>query len=242
MRHALLLSVAVLATAAPARATGGLPPEFSYTVYIEGQVAGSCSTTVTETTDTYVMESQTAVHHRELVVELDSKTVVDKQSFLPRRFSYEGLINGKIVSGETGIEGKNASVVMEQDGERYTASRESKHPILFLEEFVMAHEVVIARAFWESGNDNGRYGLLFPSGSNLTYVDITKSSELAFESETQEAYCVKFIVSIQGSTPFASYYDPERGVPVYLAFPGVATEVFLDEFFEGKPVSRYREP
>lgn len=242
MRTVLLITIAILAAAAPSLAGGQLPPEFSYTIYIEGEDAGKCATKVTETDERYVFDTQTVVQTEDINLDLTSKTEVDKQSFLPVRFTFGGRVMDRDVVGETTINGREATCVNMQGDREYTIARASKHDILILEEYVMAHEVVIARAFWESGEDPASFGLLFPSPTNITTIDITKGSELAFESATEEAYCVKLIISLQGGSPFASFYDPERGLPLYLAFPTTATEAFLDEFFDGEPVSRYRKP
>ena len=241
MKRDVLISVAILSAASAELLAGKLPPEFTYIIYVKGKDAGKSTTKVIKTADTYIFESRTEVATDQLSLNLNTRTEVDKKTFLPIRFTYDGSNQQQIVEGETTIEGNEATCVVRVDGEQFTSSRMSKHPLLLLEDFVMAHEVVIARAFWESGEDPAQFGLLFPSLSNLTSVQISKSSELAFESENKETYCVKLIVSLTGGAPFASYYDPERGLPVYLAFPSASTEVFLDEFFDGQPVSRYRE-
>ena len=49
------------------------------------------------------------------------------------------------------------------------------------------------------------------------------------------------LIAMGGSNAFASFYDPGRRLPVYIAFPSVAVEVFLDEFYGDTPVSRFRE-
>jgi hypothetical protein len=196
---------------------------------------------VIETAETYVFESRTELAIEQLSLDLKTRTEVDKKTFLPISFTYEGTKQQQALQGETTIEGNEATYIVGMDGEQYTSSRVSKLPLLILEDYVMAHEVVIARAFWESGENPAQFGLVIPSGSNLTSVRISKGSELSFESENEEAYCVKLIVSLTNGSPFASYYDPERGLPVYIAFPASSTEVFLDEFFDGQPLSRYRE-
>jgi hypothetical protein len=240
MKKAFLIFVAVLAVAAAASWAGNLPPEFTYIIYFQGKDAGRSTTKITETENSYVFESQTVVNTERFNLDLSTKTEVDKLSFLPLNFTYVGERRGEEVSGETKVTGTNATTVVTADGEAYSSTRSSKHPILILEDYVMAHEVVIARAFWEAGAEPTSYSVLFPSMGNVANCEIEKDSELSFESETKETYCVKFIVRLQNSTPFASFYDPERGLPVYLAFPGTDTEVFLDEFFDGKPISRYR--
>ena len=241
MKIVLWISAAILCAASAQSLAGKLPSEFTYIIYFKGKDVGKTTTKVAETAETYVLESQTKVAAEGLELDLNTKTVVDKETFLPVSFTYAGSSQQKTVEGETTIEGNEATCVVGVDGEQFSSSRVSKQPLLLLEEYVMSHEVVLAKAFWESGEDRAEFGLLFPSQANLTSVQISKGSELAFESEKEETYCVKFIVSITNGAPFASYYDPERGLPVYLAFPSSSTEVFLDEFFDGKPLSRYRE-
>lgn len=237
----LTVTVIVAATALPAWA-GELPPEFSYIIYVEGERAGTSTTKVSDSGDSYVFESKTVVKKGEFSLDLSTRTEVDKRSFLPVSVSVMGEKMGNEVSGKTQILGMEATFKIEVDGEEFTSKRTSNHPILLLEDYVMAHEVIIARAFWESGEKHAKYGVAFPSMGSLTTSEVGRESEVLFESESKEAYCVKLVVSLQNSSPFASYFDPERGIPVYLAFPGTSTEVFLDEFFDGKPISRYRSP
>ena len=241
MKRIILISVAILSAAVAEVLAGKLPSEFTYIIYVRGKDVGRSTTKVVETAETYVFESQTEVAIDQFSLDLNTRTEIDKKTSLPVRFTYKGTKQQQAVEGETTIEGNEATCHVGLDGEQFTSSRVSQFPLLLLEDYVMAHEVVIARAFWESGEDPAQFGLVIPSASNLTSVRISKSSELAFESENKEAYCVKFIVSLTNGSPFASYYDPERGLPVYLAFPASSTEVFLDEFFDGQPLSRYRE-
>jgi len=240
MKKALLVFVAALAATATVSSAGKLPPEFSYIIYVEGKDAGRSTTKVTETDNSFIFESETVVKTETFSLDLSTKTEVDKLSFLPLSFTFVGEKRGSELAGETTIVGKEATSVTSADGQEYSSNHSSEQPLLILEDFVMAHEVMIARAFWESGENPASFGLLLPSSTTMTSVEIEKGSELAFESETKEAYCVKLVISMRNGSPFASFYDPERGIPVYMAFPGTATEVFLDEFFDGKPLSRYR--
>ena len=242
MKNVLLFAAALLAIASVAESAGNLPPEFSYTIYVEGQEVGRSTTKVTEEAGVYVFDTSTDLAFNDFKLSLDTRTVVDNKTFLPLSFTYTGDKMGTLLDGETTITGNEATCVTGEHGQSYTSTRTSTHPdVLLFEEYVMDHEVIIARAFWEGGPEGKDYGILFPSSARMSAASIGKGSELSFESDTKEAYCVKLIISLQGGSPYASYYDPERGLPVYLAFPGTSTEVFLDEFFDGKPVSRYRK-
>lgn len=242
MKITLLIAAALLSLASTGASAGKLPPEFSYTIYVEGQEVGRSVTKVTEETGVYVFNTSTDITFNEFKLSLDTRTVVDSETFLPLRFTYAGDKMGTLLDGETTISGNEATCVTGEHGQSYTSTRTTPHPaVLLFEEYVMDHEVIIARAYWEGGPDTREYGVLYPSTARMSSGSIGKGSELAFESETKEAYCVKLIISLQGGSPYASYYDPERGLPLYMAFPGTSTEVFLDEFFDGNPVSRYRQ-
>jgi hypothetical protein len=241
MKNVLRGVFVLLAFAAAAASASELPSEFTYIIYVEGQQIGISKSKVTETADAFVIESHTEITSDPLMLEIDSRTVLDKTTLLPREFYYEGQKQVKKIDGSVVIEENQASCTTGEDVEQYAATRVSRHPqILILEEYVMAHEVAIAAAFKKTGLTRAEFGLLYPSIAKMTTVTVIKSSELAFESETKEAYCEKIVVAVQGSSPFASYFDPERNLPLYIAFPGSFTEVFLDEFFDGKPVSRFR--
>jgi hypothetical protein len=239
MRKILWFLVASLALATTAWA-GDLPSEFTYIFYVEGKEAGKSTTKVSEMADTYILETHTVVKTGAFDLDLSTRTEVDKQSFLPLNFTYVGEKRGVDISGETTVDGNEATCLVSSGDNSFTSERSSEHPILLLEDYDMAHEAVIARAFWEAGAKPAVYSVVFPSTGVITGCEIQKESELSLESETKETYCVKFVVGLQNSTPFASFFDPKRGLPVYLVFPGTATEAFLDEFYDGRPITRYR--
>ena len=74
----------------------------------------------------------------------------------------------------------------------------------------------------------------------MSSLSVISASEISFESNIKETTCTKIVLTIEGGSGFASYFDEARGLPVYLAFPASNTEVFLDEFFGDEPVTRYR--
>jgi hypothetical protein len=245
MKTALIVAFFLSIVVATAVSTGApavdLPSEFSYTVYVEGKPAGSSSTKVTETPEGYIFETHVLLSRLDYELDINARTEVDKNTFLPLKFEYSGTRRGKEMKGDAVFDGKHVYCAVVENGENFPSSREAKHSeVLVLEDYVMDHEVLLALAFARAEKDPADFGLLLPSLCNVTNVKVTKGSDLALESETQEAICEKFIVLIENSTSFASYYDPKRGLPVYLAFPSTYTEVFLDDFFGDTPISRYR--
>jgi hypothetical protein len=245
MKLSLLTATVILGViavdASVATSKQKLPSEFSYSIYVQGKPVGKSDTKVTQTADGYIFESQTSITGPQFNLEVTSRTEVDGETMLPRMFRYKGNKGPQVLEGEALFTETEVSGYIVENEQAYPYSRQSKFPnILLLEDFVMSNEVLIAAAFALQDEDPAQFGLLFPSASRMTIVQISKGSDVALESETEEAVCGKLVVSIQGSAAFVSYFDPKRNLPVYLAFPETATEVFLYDFFKDEPVSRYR--
>ncbi len=241
-QHIAIVLVALVAIPVAAQ-SGLLPLESGYTIYIHGQPAGKSTLRVTETEDDLVMESASLVHYDQFKLDLKTLTVADKQTFLVKKFTWDGERTGMLISGEAVVNGKTVEGFIVENGEKAPFKRVSKNAqIVFMEEYVVAHQVLIALVFARSDERTHRYGLLFPSNLNLTDMTLVKGSQLAIESETKEAICQNYTVEISGSSPFVGCYDAKRKMPVYLAFPMSGTEEFLDEFFGDRPVSRWAEP
>jgi hypothetical protein len=238
----LIVLGAIAADAPAAMAKSKLPTEFSYTIYVQGKPVGKSETKVTETAEGYLFESHTSISNETFQLDLTSQTEVDGNSMLPRKFTYSGNHTGQSRAGEAVFEETTVSGFIVENEEEYPYTQRSRIPnILLLEDYVMSHEVLIALAFTLQDEDPAEFGMLFPSAPRLTTVKITKGSDVAIESETEEAICLKFVIQIEGSNPFVSFFHSERNLPVYLAFPTSLTEVFLDDFFHDAPVSRYRD-
>lgn len=241
MKNYLLVFLGVL-LAVPAATSGQvLPPSFSYTIYQRGEQVGKSVTTVKDSAGLYILESHVSVAFSDYDLELKTRSEADKKTFLVREFWFKGTRMGSPLEGDVAINGKAVTGEITDNGAVAPVEKVSqKLPIIVFENYIISHEVLLARAFLAGGSDPAHVGMYLPSATVVTAADIQLSSELAIESETQEAICNKIVVSIQNSSPFASYFDPRRGLPVYLAFPATLAEVFLDDFFEGQPVSRYR--
>ena len=241
MRQHVAIVLAALVVIPVAARSGLLPSESSYTIYIHGQPAGQSTLRVTETEDDLVLESASRVHYDQFKLDLKTRTVADKHTFLVKKFNWDGERTGMLIAGEAVVNGQTVDGYMVENGEKAAFKRVSKNPqIIFMEEYVVAHQVLMALAFARSEERTVRYGLLFPSNLNMTDVTLIRGGELSVESETKETICDKYTIEITGSSPFVSYYDTKRKMPVYLAFPTSGTEEFLDEFFGDKPISRWR--
>jgi hypothetical protein len=241
MKAAVVLAIVFSLLWSVGASAGELPESFSYTVIKEGKRVGQTVTSVETRDGLHVFSSVTEVEFDDFSLDVTTTTAMDAETFTARKFSYQGIRNDKLIEGEFIFDGKDIEGWTEEDGVKTPCSRvSSADGVLVLEDYVICHEVMIANAFVAQSKDPARFGLLMPSAGHPTSVEISKGSVSSLESETREAICTKLIVSISGSSPFASYFDPERSLPVYIAFPSVLVEVFLDEFWGDTPISRYR--
>jgi hypothetical protein len=242
MKSTVILAIVIMVCLSSGAAAGTLPSEFSYTILKEGKQIGTSTTRVETGKNTYIFATNTLLDFSPFELDLNTTTEVDNKSFVVRKFTYDGVRMGKIIEGEFVINGAAIDGWTSDDGDKTPYSRTSDFPrVLLLEDYVMCHEVIIANAYTASGEDPAEFGLFMPTSGNITTVQITKGSVTALESETQEAICTKLLVAMGGSSAFASFFDPERGLPVYLAFPAANVEVFLDDFYGDTPISRFRD-
>jgi hypothetical protein len=245
-RSAILLTLVLLAQLAPQTWANPLPGKIGYTIYARGERIGHCDITVTRTDNEVIFDTITNVNfNNDEKLEMKTHTTADPKTFLIRSFYFDGTRAGTELSGEVFAEGDSIYGTFFENGKERTDYRKnpfSRH--LFLEDFVMSHEVLIARAHVATGADmksSVEYGLVFPSSFTISKATLGFASTLEIESDTEAVVCKKLLIGIEGSQPFASYYDPERGLPVYMVFPQSLVEVFLDDFFGDSPVTRYRE-
>jgi hypothetical protein len=234
--------VAALSLEAGAAAAQPLPGKIGYTVLNQGQRVGHCDITVTTRGNDLVMDSTTDIDFGSGKLHVTCHTVADKTTYLVRSVEWKGVKGDVAYSGNITIDGDSlygTTVNGETKKTDYLISPNAVN--LVLEDYIMDHEVLIARAHLVDGHKVGVFGIMLPSSFALSGCTVTSASKAEIENDETAIVCDKILIAISGSDPFASFYDPTRGVPVYLAFPQTNVEVFLDEFFGDAPVSRYRE-
>jgi hypothetical protein len=239
---AIVLLLVFLAQPAGTVWANTLPDEIGYTIYQRGQRLGHCDIKVTESAEALVLESTTKMKFGSETMELTCRTEADPETYLVRRFEYFGTKAGTSVDGFVNMEGDSIWGTLLTGDVEVTDYRLS--PLdrnLFLEDYVMDHEVLAALAHSAGGSRGAEYGIVFPSNLTLAKCGAAFASKQVVESDYKSAVCEKLLVHIEGSDPFASYFDPKRNLPVYIAFPQTNVEVFLDEFYGDSPVSQYRE-
>jgi hypothetical protein len=242
MRCTFLLAAAVVALGTAADAgTPRLPESFSYTIFINGQRAGRTEARVTHAEDVISIESKTWVELGQGTIEVSCWTEVDPRTFLVRKVRYQGVNPSALLEGTVEVAGDTvfSSRVDHDEVIQSVEVSRTGGPIV-IEDFDMTYQVLLARAMALSDDPVKSFGLAFASTGALLEAKAAFQSEAAVESSTDEAICQMLVVEVTSGTPFASYYDPERGMPVYLAFPAVMTEAFLDAFFGDEPITRWR--
>jgi hypothetical protein len=234
--------LAAFSLEAGAAAAQPLPGKIGYTVLNRGQRVGHCDITVTTKGNDLIMDSTTDIDFGAGKLHVTCHTVADKTTFLVRTVEWKGTKGDVDYHGNITVDGDSLYGTTVTGDTKKTDYLISPNDVnLILEDYVMDHEVLIARAHLVDGQKIGIYGMMLPSSFALSGCTVSTASKAEIENDEKAIVCDKILVAISGSDPFASFYDPVRGLPVYLAFPQTNVEVFLDDFFGEAPVSRYRE-
>lgn len=242
-RLSLMLALVFLAQLPVQVWANTLPKKIGYTIYSQGKEAGHSDITVTETATELVLESKTTMDFGTEKMEMSCRTVADPKTFIVRSFDFHGVKAGTNIDGQMFAEGDSLyGTVIRGDQERSDYRITPFEKTLMFEDYIVEHQVLIALAHSVSEVDPADYGLMLPASFALLRASLVFATTLEIESDVKAAVCKKLLVAVEGSEPYASYWDPKRKLPVYMAFPQTSVEVFLDEFYAGSPVSRFRPP
>jgi len=245
MRRVFLIATAGLVCAGAVRsgeAPPRLPESFSYTILVAGERAGGSKSRVTYANNEIVIESSAWLDQAEGALEMACRAEVDPKTFRPIRIEYQGVTPHSVVKGTADVAGDSLFTHhVVDDNSNNGSAVSSQGGVILIEDYVIAHQVLLSRSLagLETG-DVARFGLGFASTGALLDASAGFVGDILVESETQETVCRRLVVELVSGSPFTAYYDPKRGLPVYLAFPGSATEVFLDSFYGDAPVSLWR--
>lgn len=238
-----LLALLVLAQFPHPGWANTLPGKVDYIVYARGKEVGRCNITVKETADSLVLDSKTHIDFTgDIALDITSHTVADPKTYLVRSYTVYGSKGDSRMDASFTVVGDSIhGRVLRGDNERVDYVKSPFERTLFLEDYVMEHEMLIALAHEATGEPALDYGIFFPTSMVLNPARVGFASRVTIDSDTKSAVCEKLLVALKSGTTWASYYDPKRRLPVYMAFPGMNVEVFLDEFFDGHPITRFRE-
>jgi hypothetical protein len=226
--------------AAPVSADA-LPATLGYTLYTDGVRVGHSGMKITRDKSALRFESKTRVEIGPNVIELTSQTEADPESFVIRRFSFEGTKGGMATAALVVLRGDSATGWVERAGsqERSARSQVARGGFVVFEDWVMDLEVLLALHQAKATEERSTYPLLYASSFSTSELLTGFTGEVAVESATRSIVARKLEFSMTGGSAFESHVDPRTGIPVYLHFPVTRTEAFLDDFFGDKPVSRY---
>ncbi len=240
-RAAVLILALVTSTAEAA--AEGLPSKLAYTFYLRGSRVGQASVTIQEKGEVLRLESKLHVETAKARLELSTHTEADPKTFALRSFAYEGVKGKDTVATSVTVLGDSVYGFTATNGKRQPqARRVNPHPILVWEDWVPDIEILLALQQAREFKNPSTRGLLLAGSYASSIVTVGYSGEVVVESATKSMVARKLLVAIQGGDPFESLIDPKRGVPVYIRFPGIGAEIFLDDFFGDNPISRYKTP
>jgi hypothetical protein len=233
----VLLTGGVSAAASPAVA---LPKKLGYTFYVEGKPVGRADIRVTQSDQAIRFESKTRVVIGPNAIELACRTEADPKTFAVRSFAFEGTKGGVPVATQVYVLGDSVYGHVATAGVRKDKARRLDQPrIILFEDWVVELQILIALTQAESPHVSDTYGLVFAGSFLPTDVLAGYAGEVLVEAGPRSMAARKLTVAIRGGEPFESRVDPVRGVPVYIRFPGVKAEAFLDEVFGESPVSYF---
>jgi len=234
--------IVALMSAAGAHAGTAIPKQIGYTYFVRGERVGRSDVKVTQTADVLRFESKIHVVSGEATTELSTRTEADPRTSAIRSFSYEGSKGGTPVSSSITVLGDSCYgwVSMGEGGKKEPrARRVTPGPMIVWEDWVMDLEILLALQQARASNNSSTRGIVLAASYSSAVATLGYTGDVVVESPQKSMAARKLLISIQGGSPFESLVDPERGIPVYIHFPGIQAEIFLDEFFGENPVSRY---
>jgi|GEM_PF-2610187 len=220
------------------------PKSGNYHIFIQGQYAGSCKFTSGLKSDLIIIDSETNIDFAGDAYNIKCHTELDSESYKPVSIFYNG--------NKPGTDSFSGRVFLERDsivGDQKVSGNtyESRLPLskdvetIFFENYVIDHEIVLARAYLRSKKEYWPVTLFYPSDFMASKAKVTVSSEFEMETQKGPLVCTKLIVAQEGSVPFYSYLDMDTHVPIYLDFPSTSTEVFLDGYFSREVRTKYHK-
>ncbi|HXV12877.1 MAG TPA: hypothetical protein VEC56_01595 [Candidatus Krumholzibacteria bacterium] len=217
-----------------------LPPRAGYTFYVQGQRVGRCDVRITQTDTALRFESTLRVENGSAVIELSTKAEADPRTYALRSFSYEGTKGGMPATASVTVAGDSVFGHFSLNGPRKAQRRSvNPRPVVVWEDWAMEIEILLALQQAREFKNPSTRALLLAGSFTSTVVTLGFTGEAVVESADRSMTARKLVVGIEGGDPFESLIDPKLGVPVYIHFPGIRAEAFLDDFFGDNPSPRY---
>jgi len=240
----ILLITTLLALVAQTSWAGKLPEKLGYSIYMRGVRVGHSEIAIDAKPDITTFTSTTKIRLAATVeYEISAVTEVDSKTFYVRSVAFDGLKGERPINADYVLDGVNIEGTAVVDGTAYPRSKVSsvdKH--LVLEDYVVDHQVIIALAYAASNTKVLTAGLFFPTSFSVSNATMMYSGDAEVESAYGALIAKKLTIQAGGTDPWILFVDPERRVPVYMVFPTVLVEIFLDDFYKDQPLSRWHNP
>ena len=237
-----VLTLAMVAGAGSAMADP-LPPKLGYTFFVRGSRVGHAEVRISQTKDVIRISSNLEVGTAQARIALSTRTEADPNTYAFRSFAFEGVKGADKVASSVTVLGDSVYGFVSTNGNRRPMGRRVfPAPIVVWEDWVPDIEILLALQEAREFKNSSTRGLLLANSFASSSVLLGYSGEAVVESDTKSMVARKLLVAIQGGEPYESLIDPKKGVPVYMRFPGIGAEIFLDDFFGDNPTPRHPTP
>ncbi len=237
------LSALIVVCASGGVAEATLPSRAAYTFFVQGQRVGHCDVRIVQSADALHLQSKIRVENGPTVIELSTRAEADPRTYALRAYSFEGTKGGMPVSATLAVVGDSVTGTTAIDGQTRRHRRSvTPRPVVVWEDWAMEIEILLALQQAREFKNPSTRALLLAGSFSSTVITLGFTGEAVVESADRSMTARKLVIGIEGGEPFESLIDPKQGVPVYIHFPGLKAEAFLDNFFGDNPVPRYSPP
>ena len=242
MRRIVLFASAALLVACRTTFSAEFPAKATYLFYVQGVPAGKSEIECVQKDGVYVFSSTSNVVHGEFAETLSCRTEFDQKTLRPRLFQYKGVLSGDSLSGTIRVDGDSAFSDLKIGANSFSVRVPWADPKLIFQNYVPEHLIVLAHHLAASEALVQRFTILFPSDMMFVPGAAEVASEVELATRPSPVVCKKILVAFQSSLPFYLYVDRKRNLPVYMDFPGVQTEMFLQSAYGDHPGTKYAPP
>ncbi|MCI0451024.1 MAG: hypothetical protein L0Z51_01385 [Candidatus Latescibacteria bacterium] len=226
-----------------ARADTSLPPHAGYSFYVQGQKVGRCDVVIRQDERALRFESTLRVDNGGAVIELVTKAEADPRTYALRSFSYQGTKGGIPAAASMTVTRDSVAGWFSMDGRKKSHRRiANPGPPIVWEDWAMELEILLALQQARAFKNPSTRALVLAGSFSSTVVTLGFTGEALVESADRSLTARKLLVGFEGGEPFESLIDPKLGIPVYIHFPGINAEAFLESFFGDNPSPRYSPP
>jgi hypothetical protein len=218
------------------------PSKAIYLYFVQGQPAGKAEIQTTLEGGAYVVTSTSEIDFVDFNQTLTCRTDFAKESRRPTLFRYDGFRNDVKMSGTVRIGNGSAEGKLESGGTPYSGRVAWNDPTYLFQDYVPDHLMMMARDLLALEKESSTFTVLFPSNMVLLPAIASNESEIELPVRPKPVVCRKFGIGFQNAAPFFVYVDSKQGIPIYVDFPSVQTEVFLQGTFGDHPATKYVAP